>query len=185
MGELVAIAASVFVYVIPGEANYAQPTIAVDREVVHLELRYNYEDRGAGSLWAGYNFEGGDTLSWTVTPMLGAVYGRITGVAPGYSASLEWWKLELYSEGEYLSDLSEPADSFFYNWSEVSLRPVEMLRFGLVTQRTRVRESPRDLQRGPLVGITFRRLDLTGYMLDGADSAPTLVMSAGWTFGPE
>jgi hypothetical protein len=183
MGELLAIAATVFVYVIPGEGNYVQPTIAVDRESVHIEARYNYEARDAGSLWAGYNLEGGDTLSWAFTPMLGAVLGTVTGVATGYSGSLTWRKLDVYSEGEYLSDLSEPADSFFYNWSEVSLRPLEMLRFGLVTQRTRVRESARDLQRGPLVGMTFRSLELTAYMLDGGDSAPTLVMAAVWTFG--
>ena len=36
--------------------------------------------------------------------MLGGVFGETTGVAPGYKGSLSWWKLELYSEGEYVFD---------------------------------------------------------------------------------
>lgn len=185
MGELLAVAATVFVYVIPGEGNYAQPTIAVDRDSMHVEARYNYEERDTGALWAGYNLEGGDTLNWTFTPMLGGVFGDVAGVATGYSGSLTWRRLDFYSEGEYLSDLNEPHDSFFYNWSEVSVRPLEMLRFGLVTQRTRVRESARELQRGPLVGFMFWSLELTAYMLDANDSAPTVVMSVGWAVGSD
>ena len=36
--------------------------------------------------------------------MIGGVFGDTTGVAPGYKGSLSWWKLELYSEGEYVFD---------------------------------------------------------------------------------
>ena len=30
-------------YVLPDEENYVQPTVAVDRNALHLEARYNYE----------------------------------------------------------------------------------------------------------------------------------------------
>ena len=39
--------------------------------------------------------------------MLGGVFGDTTGIAPGYKGSLSWWKLELYSEGEYVFDAGE------------------------------------------------------------------------------
>jgi hypothetical protein len=178
--------ATVFTYVIPDDENYAQPTFAADRDWMHVEARYNYEEQDTGSAWVGYNLDGeAGTLAWALTPMLGGAFGRATGVAPGYSGSLSWWKLDFYSEGEYFSDLSDPADSFFYNWSEISLRPVEGWRFGLVTQRTRARASARDIQRGPLVGVEFRNLELTAYLLDGGDSSPTFVTSIGFTFGPD
>jgi hypothetical protein len=177
--------AAAFTYVIPGDDNYVQPTVAADRRWLHLEARYNYEAIDATSLWFGYNLDGGDTVAWTLTPMLGGAFGSITGVAPGYAASLTWWKVDAYSEGEYLADLTETADSFLYNWSEISLAAAEWLRVGVVTQRTRVRDSAGDLQRGPLLGLAFRNVELTAYLLDDGDSAPTVVLSAGWRFGAE
>jgi hypothetical protein len=178
------VSASLFTYVIPGEEDYAQPTVALDRKWAHIEARYDYEERDTGSLWFGYNFQGGDAVEWTMTPMLGGAFGAVTGVAPGYSASLQWRMLDVYSEGEYLSDLSEPANSFLYNWSEISVRPREWWRAGLVTQRTRARDHARDIQRGPLLGFTFRKLEVTAYGLAGG-GASTVVLSAGWTFGED
>jgi hypothetical protein len=88
----------------------------------------------------------------------------------------------VYSEGEFLFDRSTPEDSFFYNWSEVSVRAFDRWRVGLVTQRTRVRNSPRDIQRGPLVGVLIGSAEFTAYLIDGSDTASTLVISVGWSF---
>jgi hypothetical protein len=176
---------SAYTYVIPGAENYAQPTVAADRAWMHLEARYNYEALDTASAWFGYNFEGGNTVAWSLTPMLGGAFGDVSGMAPGYSASLEWKKLEAYSEGELFFDFSESSDSFLYNWSEIALRPIPRLRIGLVTQRTRVRASPREIQRGPLVGFDIQNLELTAYVLTDGSSRLTAVLSFGWTFGAE
>jgi hypothetical protein len=84
-----------------------------------------------------------------------------------------WTKLELYSEGEYVVDTGDSSDSFFYNWSELTLAPVESFRFGLVTQRTRAYQTDRDIQRGLVAGFSFKRLDLTGYVFNPDDEKPT------------
>lgn len=174
--------ASAYAYFVPDDDNYLQPTLTLDREWVHIQARYNYEAQKTGSLWFGYNFEGGETVEWTLTPKFGAAFGDVAGVAPGYSGSLTWRKLEAYSEGEYLYDLSESADSFLYNWSEISLRLVESLRVGLATQRTRARESARVVTRGPLVGFTVENFELAAYVFFGGDSDPTFVTSVTWSF---
>ena len=145
--------ASVYTYIVPDDRDYVQPTFTADRGWLHLEARYNYEALETGSAWVGYNFSGGEKLAWEFTPMLGGVFGDTTGIAPGYKGSLSWWKLELYSEGEYVFDTGDSSDSFFYNWSELTLAPVDWFRFGLVTQRTRVYQTDRDIQRGLLVGF--------------------------------
>ncbi len=85
--------------------------------------------------------------------------------------------LECYSEGEYVFDTGESTDSFFYNWSEVTLAPVEWLRAGIVTQRTRAYKTDRDIQRGLLVGATFRKLDVTTYLFNPDDNKPTVVVA--------
>jgi len=173
---------SAAIYVVPDSHDYVQPTFTADRGWLHLEARYNYEDLDTGSVWVGYNFSGGKKLAWEITPMLGGVFGHTTGLAPGYEGSLSWWKLELYSEGEYVFDTDDSADSFIYNWSELTLAPVEWFRFGLVAQRTRVYQTDRDLQRGPLVGFTYQKVDLTFSVLNPDEGKPTWVFSVGLSF---
>jgi hypothetical protein len=114
--------------------------------------------------------------------MLGGVFGETSGIAPGYKGSLGWWRLELYSEGEYVIDTGDTSDSFFYNWSELTLSPVDWFRFGLVTQRTRVYESDREVQRGLLAGFSFKRINFTTYVFNPDDSKPIWVFAAGLGF---
>jgi hypothetical protein len=173
---------SVYGYLVPESHDYAQPTLTADHGMLHLEARYNYEELKTGSFWLGCNFGGGKNLEWEFTPMLGGVFGHQTGVAPGYKGSLRWWKLDLFSEGEYVFDTGDSSESFFYNWSELTLAPVDWLKFGLVTQRTRAYRSDREIQRGLLAGIMLKRVDFTVYVFNPDDSRPIVVLGAAFHF---
>jgi hypothetical protein len=174
--------ASVETYVIPDGQDYAQPTVTADRDWLHLEARYNYEALHTGSAWLGYNFAGGKKLEWAITPMVGGVFGDMYGVAPGYEGTLTWWKLELYSQGEYVFDTADSSASFFYNWSTLSLAPVDWFHFGLVAQRTHTYQTNRDIQRGPLVGFTYKRVDVTAYFYNIDESHPTYSFAISLSF---
>jgi hypothetical protein len=169
--------ASAYTYIVPDSRDYVQPTITVDRRWLHLEARYNYEDLDTASVWVGYNFSMGEKLSLNITPMLGGVFGNTTGIAPGLRASLKWWRLELYGEGEYVFNTRESADSFFYLWSELTVSPVDWLRAGLVAQRTRAYETELDIQRGFLVGLSYKQLEVAGHVFNPDLSKPTYVIS--------
>ena len=169
-------------YLVPNDRDYVQPTITADRDWLHLEARYNYEALDTGSAWIGYNLSVGDKLTLDVTPMLGGVFGELTGIAPGYEFTLGWWKLELYSEGEYVFDPGDSSGSFFYSWSELSLAPVDWFRCGVVAQRTRAYQTDVDIQRGFLVGVTFKKVDFTTYLFNPDQSKPTLVLAVGVDF---
>ena len=173
---------SAYTYIVPDGRDYVQPTVTADRDWLHLEARYNYEALDTGSAWVGYNFSGGEKLAWEFTPMLGGVFGDTKGVAPGYKGSLGWWKVELYSEGEYVFDTDDSSESFFYNWSELTLAPVDWFRFGIVTQRTRAYESDRDIQRGVLVGLSLKNVDLSAIVLNPDEDKPVFAFSLGVTF---
>jgi hypothetical protein len=67
-------------YVVPHSEFFVSPTVAADRQWLHLEARYNYENQRTGSLWLGYNFSVGHTLVFEATPMIGGVFGNTTGV---------------------------------------------------------------------------------------------------------
>jgi len=174
--------ASAYAYIVPDARDYVQPTVTADRDWLHLEARYNYEALDSGSAWVGYNFSGGKKLAWEFTPMLGGVFGDTKGVAPGYKGSLGWWKVELYSEGEYVFDTDDSSESFFYNWSELTLSPVDWFRFGIVTQRTRAYESDRDIQRGVLVGLSLKNVDLSAIVLNPDEDKPVFAFSLSVTF---
>jgi hypothetical protein len=169
--------ASAYTYFLPDEGNYAQPTFTADHDALHLEARYNYEDLKTGSAWVGYNFEGGETVAWELTSMIGGVFGQTNGIAPGYKGSLSWRKLGLSSESEYVFDTGESSNSFLYNWSEATFTPVEWIRGGLVVQRTRAYHTERDVQRGLLVGVTYGKLDVTTYVFNPDKSKPVVVLA--------
>jgi hypothetical protein len=114
--------------------------------------------------------------------MLGGVFGNTTGIAPGYKGSLSWWKLGLYSEGEYVVDTGNSDNSFFYNWSELTLSPLGWFKFGMVTQRTRLYQTDRDVQRGILAGVMFKHVDFTAYVLNPDESKPTVVVAVSFHF---
>ena len=86
-----------------------------------LEARYNYEALETGSLWVGYNFSASNKLSLNVTPMLGGVFGKTTGVAPGLRGSLSWWRFYFYGEGEFVITTDKRSDSFLTGWSELTV----------------------------------------------------------------
>jgi hypothetical protein len=181
-GKTWSFSASAYTYFVPDDTNFVVPVVTADRGRLHLEARYNYEDRDTGSAWVGYNLRFGRSLTWDITPMVGAVFGNTNGVAPGYKSTLSWWKLVLYSEGEYVIDTSNTSDSFFYTWSELSLAPVDWFRFGLVVQRTKLYETEFDIQRGFLAGFYYKQLDITGYVFNPDADRPTVVLAVSLGF---
>jgi len=174
--------ASVCGYFVPDDDDYAQPTFAADRGWLHLEARYNYEALDTGSFWVGYNLAGEGTITWEFTPMLGGVVGENMGFAPGFKGSVGWWKLELYSEGEFVFQADGDASDFFYSWSELTVSPWDWFRAGLVTQRTRAYDAERDIQRGVLVGFSHRGVDLTTCVFNPDESSPLVTVSVGVNF---
>jgi hypothetical protein len=113
-------------YFVPGEQGYADPIFTADHRWLHLEARYNYEDLKTASLWLGYNFNlQPKKLDLTLTPMIGGVFGRTDGIAPGLEASLTWQKLNFWVSNEYVFDTGDPSASYFYTWPQLTYSPVD------------------------------------------------------------
>jgi hypothetical protein len=169
-------------YLIPDDVSYASPIFTADHNWLHLEARYNYEAFQTASLWAGYNLNAGHTVSVSVTPMLGAVFGDTNGIAPGYEFSLTWRKLELTSDGEYVYAPTNNDQSFLYSWDELVYSPTDWLHAGLVAQRTRAYQTELDVQRGFSVGVAHKQVDFTVYTFNAGWTDPTVMLNLNWTF---
>src|SRR5262245_6523513 len=100
-------------YFIPDDDDYVQPTVAADRGPLHFESRYNYEGRDSVSGFVGWNIAFGRTVTFQLTPMFGIVAGDTDGLVPALELDLTWRRLELYSEGEYVTDLDSHEENFF------------------------------------------------------------------------
>jgi hypothetical protein len=154
--------AALSAYFIPGDF-FLLPVVSVDHNHLHLEARYNYEDDQTASLFGGYNFSFGNKFSVDATPIAGVAFGNTNGIIPGYEVELAFWNLGLYSEGEYLFDLNDNNDNFFYNWSELYYVPADWIWFGIAAQRIREQQTELDLQRGVMLAINKKFLTITGY----------------------
>lgn len=170
------------VYVIPQEQGYASPTFTADRTWLHLEARYNYENLRTGSLWFGRNFSVGKNLVFAITPMIGDVFGRTNGIAPGCEASLTYKQLELSVSNEYVFDTSRKSGNFYYAWPQLTYTPVDWLRVGLVAQHTKVFQTKLDIQRGLLVGFSHKKIEFTTYIFNAGFTDPTIVYEVGFSF---
>jgi hypothetical protein len=169
-------------YLLPDEEDLLQPTLRADRGRLHLEARYNYEDRDSGSFFVGANFELGSKARLTLTPMLGGLVGETDGIVPGLEADFSVGPFEAYGEAEYVFDLGDSSSSYFYMWSELSLWPTEWLRAGVVTQRTRVYQTDRDIQRGLLVGFSLEKLEGAIYFFNPGSDDHFTVVSLSFSF---
>lgn len=140
------------------------PVFRADKNKLHLEARYNYEDLETFSGWIGYNFIGGGDLEYTFTPMVGGVVGLSDGMALGMEITLGYKGFEFYTEAENLFDLKDKENDFFYAWTDLTYSPNDWLWFGLSGQRTRLYQTDLDLQKGLLVGAGWKQWELSTYL---------------------
>lgn len=169
-------------YLIEGEDGYAQPVLMANRKWLHLEARYNYENFRTGSLWMGYNFTWGKTWQFEVTPMVGGVFGRTDGIAPGCEASLTWKKVNFSISNEYVFDTTSKSGNFYYTWPQITYQLNTWLNFGGVAQRTRVFQTKLGVQRGFFVGLQHKELSFTTYVFDPGTSSTSVVLEVGASF---
>ena len=168
---------SISTYLAQHARDYANPTFSADHDWLHLEARYNYEALKTGSVWLGYNFSFGDKLKLEAAPMIGGVFGNITGIGPCYNISATYKQVEFFAQGEYFIDAGIRAGNFFYSWSELSYAPVEWFRLGVVVDRTKAFGSSFDVRRGPLVGFRHKNIDFTTYWLGPGSKDGTFIFA--------
>jgi hypothetical protein len=169
-------------YIIPNATDYADPVFSANRSWLHLEARYNYENLRTGSLWLGYNFAAGKKLALNVTPMIGGVFGRTTGIGPGCEASLSYKQVQLSISNEYVFDTTHKSGDFYYTWPEFTYSPINWFRVGLMAERTRAFQTSLEVQRGFLAGISRKKWESTIYIFNAGFTDPTVVLELGLNF---
>lgn len=153
------------------------PVIRADKNKLHLEARYNYEDLHTFSGWIGYNFSGGKKIEYAITTMAGVVTGNSNGLAPGVELSFTRKKWELTSETEYLFEMDSKTNNFLYTWTDLSYSVNDWLWIGISAQRTRLYQTKLDIQRGLLVGAGWKTWEATAYLYNIGFDNPFAILT--------
>jgi hypothetical protein len=175
-------------YIVPEETSYVNPVLAADHKWLHLEARYNDEGLRTASLWVGYNFvrgdvSAGDNWELDITPMLGGVFGRTNGIAPGCEVSLSYRKkVEASISNEYVFDTTSKSGNFYYSWPQLTYSPVDWFHVGAVAQHTAAYQTSFSIQRGFLVGFSRKKWELTTYVFDPGTTGTIVVLESGVSF---
>ncbi len=168
-------------YLIPDE-TFVLPVLRADKNKLHLEARYNYEDFETFSAWLGYNFIGGKKVEYFITPMVGAAVGLTDGVAPGLEFTFTRNRFELYGELEYLFDFESKEYNFLYAWTDLTYTANDWLYFGVSGQRTRLYETDLDIQRGLFLGAARKNWELTTYVYNVGFDDPFVLLTVSVNF---
>lgn len=150
-------------YFIPDEPDFLLPMALADRGPLHLEARYNYEDRNTVSGFIGWNLPLGNL---TLTPMAGLAVGQTDGIVPGLEVFFQAGRFEAWVEAEYLFDLASRDDDFFYAWSEASYRVAPWGALGIMSQRTKTFREDVELDWGLLARVGKGPVSLLTYLID-------------------
>jgi hypothetical protein len=104
----------------------------------YAEARYNYEDLKTFSAYGGYTFaRDSGNWSYTVTPMMGLIAGKLQGAAGGLTAELDYKSLYISTESQYCVSSQSREENFFYTWSEAGYHPLTWLYTGAAVQHTK------------------------------------------------
>lgn len=169
-------------FILPDQEDFFNPTFYARSDKIHFEVRYNYEDRNTGSIWAGRRFKFGKDVKFVIVPMIGGIVGNVDGMAPGLELEITYKKFDFYSESEHVFDFNTKENNFFYMYSELALRPIQPIRTGIMTQRTRLFESDRELQRGIFAEYYFGRFRIGAFYFDPFASGQYWIASASVDF---
>ena len=150
-------------YWLPHEPDFLLGIFTAGNGSLHSEVRWQYEDLRSLSAFAGWTFATGEVVHLEVTPIVGPIVGRSTGVIPGLELNLGWKWLNLYTEDEYFIDIHDSSLNYFYSWNELTATPLEFLTVGLVGQRTHTIHDSIDIQRGLLARLTWKGFTLGAY----------------------
>ncbi len=157
--------------------NYILPVYSIDKDWLHMEARYNYENMNTFSAWFGYTISGGKNFQYSFIPMFGGVIGNSMGIAPGLELTLAFKGFQLYSELEYLFEFRSKEEDFFYQWTDFTYSPANWIWFGLSAQRTKHYQTDRKFQRGMLLGGGYKWFGLSGYLYDLSTDDPFIIVS--------
>lgn len=126
------------------------------------QLRYNYEEDRTLSLFAGKELLQPNKSQASITPQLGVLAGRFSGISAGLQAEARLGLLWVCSEPQYAASF-DGGGNFFYHWTEVGFQPARFFYTGFALQQTKATASGLLTEPGMVIGFAVNKLELPVY----------------------
>jgi|SRR6476620_6839219 len=158
-----------------------------EHKQLHLEARYNYEDRNTLSVFAGWAFEGGKKIQFNIKPMMGILAGNTKGFAPALETQITYKIFDFYAESEYVINVNgtnekENDNNYFYAWRELAVTSIPCLRTGITGQTTHLWNTKTSVQRGVFAEYSFWKLTTGFYYFIHSASGNFAIISLSMDF---
>lgn len=131
---------------------------------LHTEFRYNYEERKTASVYIGKNFSRDSAFSYSITPMLGWVFGKYNGGSAALNADADYKKVFASVQTQYTVSKNSASENFFYTWAETGYQPADWFYAGVSTQLTKVHKEKAEAEYGVLVGFNIKKITVPIYV---------------------
>lgn len=131
---------------------------------LHTEFRYNYEERKTASVYIGKNFSRDSNLSYSITPMLGWVFGKYNGGSVALNADADYKKVFVSAQTQYTVSKDGAAGNFFYTWAETGYELTDWFYTGVSAQLTKVHNENTEAEYGVLAGFNIKKITVPVYV---------------------
>lgn len=148
----------------------------VGKKGFYTEMRYNYEELNTASVYAGKSFSRDSALNFTVTPMLGLVFGKYNGASVALNAEAEYKKIFMSVQTQYTISRTGAADNFFYTWAETGYQPVKWFYAGVSAQLTKIHVEKAEPEYGALIGFNIKKINIPVYIFSPFSKTQNLII---------
>lgn len=136
---------------------------------LHAEFRYNYEERKTASVYLGKNFSSDSGFSYSITPMLGWVFGQYNGTSLALNTDAGYKKIYISVQTQYTWSKEGKAGNFFYTWGEIGYEATKWFYAGLSSQVTKPYNEITATEYGMLVGFNIKKISIPVYVFSPFD----------------
>ena len=168
-------------FISAGESSMLAPVAHYQsKQKWYAEARYNYEDINTFSLYAGRTFSSQRDFSWSLTPMIGGMAGKLKGGSFGLNSECSFKKFAFNSQAQYSVSAETQNDNFFYNWSELYYQPLDWIYTGIAVQHTRVYATNTLVDPGILLGFSYNQWSFPLYSFNPFDAERYFIVGINW-----
>jgi len=146
------------------------------------EARYNYDETQTLSLYAGKTFSRKGAFSYSATPVIGGLMGRINGGSIGMNMDFGFENVFFSTQSQYTFSLEQRTNKYFFNWSELGYQALPWLYGGMALQQTNVYQAAGKFEPGCMLGFSVRNWTVPVYVFNQAGGDPYFVLGVNWAW---
>jgi len=149
----------------------------------YIEGRYNYEDDNTGALYFGKTFSRESKFSYSITPIIGGVAGKLNGGSVGFNATADYHNFFFASQTQYTFSVEDETCNFFFSWSEVGYEIRRWVYTGVAVQQTNLFHTSTQIEPGAVLGFVLKNFTFPLYTFSPLSEHPYYVLGINFTLG--